>query len=498
MPSLSRKNDTDTRVGGWDYYIGLPMTDTRATNPIVAPDFLLDTEMARALYHDYAAAMPIIDYHCHLPPAQIAGNHRFANLTDVWLGGDHYKWRAMRANGIPESGITGDADPRQKHRNWAATLPYALRNPLYHWSHLELDRYFGVSDLLGPDNADDIYDRCTERLQHDDLSVRGMITGMNVKVICTTDDPTDTLEHHKTIAQDGFGTRVFPTFRPDKAMAIRTEGYNDYIDSLAAVVGYDITTYDDLIRALLERVDYFHSFGGRLSDHGLAQLYAVNYTTDDLEKTFAFRRSTGKNVSPEAARKFQTAVLIELGRKYHALGWTQQFHLGALRDNNARILRKLGNDAGVDSIGDFSQARGLSHLLNNLDTTDQLAKTIVYNLNPADNEVMATMVGNFNDGSVAGKMQYGSAWWFLDQLDGMEKQLDVLSNMGLLSRFVGMLTDSRSFLSFPRHEYFRRLLCSVFGRDVAAGKLPDDPKWIGQVVQNICFNNANNYFNFPS
>ena len=475
------------------------MTEPGIQNPIVTPDFLLHGAAARELYHDYAAGLPIIDYHCHLPPDQIATDHRFTNLTDVWLRGDHYKWRAMRANGVPEAGITGSAGDREKHRNWAATLPYTLRNPLYHWSHLELDRYFGVSDLLGPTNADGVYDNCTEQLQQAGNGVRGLIKQMNVKVICTTDDPTDSLEHHKKLAgEQDWGTKVYPSFRPDKAMDIRHEGYNDYIDKLAEVVGSEITTYDELINALNKRIDFFHALGCRVSDHGLTQLYAVSYKADDLEKTFAFRRSTGKQVSPEAARKFQTATLVELGKRYHALGWTQQFHLGALRNNNKRILRNLGADAGVDSIGDYSQARGMSHLFNALDDTDQLAQTIVYNLNPADNEVMATMVGNFNDGSVAGKMQYGSAWWFLDQLDGMEKQLNTLSNMGLLSRMVGMLTDSRSFLSFPRHEYFRRLLCNLFGQDIERGLLPDDRKWIGQIVQDISYNNANNYFKFPT
>ncbi len=475
------------------------MINTQAQNPIVDQHFLLRSAAARELYHDYAAGTPIIDYHCHLPPARIATDHQFANLTEVWLRGDHYKWRAMRANGIPESGITGDASDREKHRNWAATLPYTMRNPLYHWSHLELDRYFDVAGLLGLDNADRVYDNCTEQLQEAENSARGLIGQMNVQVICTTDDPTDSLEHHRKLSGEAdWGTKVFPTFRPDKSMDIRADGYNQYIDSLAQAAGQEINNYDDLLQALMTRIEYFHALGCRISDHGLTQLYAVDYKTADLEKTFAFRRTTGKQVSPEAARKFQTALLVELGRRYHALGWTQQFHLGALRNNNSRILRHLGADAGVDSIGDFSQARGMAHLFNTLDDTDQLAKTIVYNLNPADNEVMATMVGNYNDGSVAGKMQYGSAWWFLDQLDGMEKQINTLSNMGLLSRFVGMLTDSRSFLSFPRHEYFRRLLCNMFGQDIERGLLPDDRPFIGQLIQDISYNNAKNFFNFPS
>ena len=465
-------------------------------NPIVAPDFLLETEAARELYHDYAAGMPIMDYHCHLPPAQIATNHTFKNLTDAWLRGDHYKWRAMRANGIPESGITGEANDRQKHRNWAATLPYALRNPLYHWSHLELHRYFGVEDLLGPDNADKIYDHCGNRLQEPDCSVRGLLERMDVRIVCTTDDPTDSLGHHRALREEGYHIRMYSGFRPDKALAIDTPQYNAYIDRLSEVCGREIRSYTDLLEALLARIDYFHALDGRLSDHGLNQLYDVDYTEGELTSMFARRRG-GENVTPYEAQQFQTAVLIELGRAYHAKGWTQQFHLGAMRNNATRIVNKLGADAGVDSIGDYPQAAGLQRLLNTLDTTDQLAKTIVYNLNPADNELLATMVGNFNDGSVASKMQFGSAWWYLDQLDGMEKQLNVLSNVGLLSRFVGMLTDSRSFLSFPRHEYFRRLLCNLLGNDIKRGLVPDDRRFIGQMIQNICYTNAHNYFKFP-
>ena len=465
-------------------------------NPIVAENFLLYSEAARELYHDYAAGQPIIDYHCHLPPDQLASDHRFANLTDVWLRGDHYKWRAMRANGIPEDGITGSASDREKHRNWAATLPYAMRNPLYHWSHLELDRYFGESTLLGPDNADAVYDRCTELLQTPDYTVRSLVNRMNVKVICTTDDPTDDLAHHRAIAADPFGCQVLPGFRPDKAILIAAPGYNDYVDRLAAAADLEINTYDDLLEALRKRMAYFHDLGCRISDHGLNELCDVDYTDGEIRTIFTQARAN-RTVGTVEAEQFQTALLVELCREYHRLGWTQQFHLGALRNNNDRILRTLGSDAGVDSIGDFPQARGLARLLNTLDTSDQLTKTVVYNLNPADNEVFATMMGNFNDGSVAGKMQYGSAWWFLDQLDGMEKQLNVLSNIGLLSRFVGMLTDSRSFLSFPRHEYFRRLLCNMFGQDIERGLLPNDRRFIGGMIQDICYTNAKNYFNFP-
>ena len=471
------------------------MTST-LPNPIVAPDFLLETDAARELYHNYAAGMPIIDYHCHLSPAQIASNHQFTNLTDIWLRGDHYKWRAMRANGIPESGITGEADDRQKHRNWAATVPYTLRNPLYHWSHMELDRYFGIDELLSPDNADDVYDRCSNRLHEPELRVRGLLEGMDVRTVCTTDDPTDSLEHHRALREEGYKIRVYPGFRPDKALFIDRPEYNGYVDRLAEVTNRDISSYTDLLEALTQRIDYFHDLDGRVADHGLNQLYDVDYTEGELTELFARRRG-GENVSPHEVRVFQTAVLVELGKAYHARGWVQQFHLGALRNNNSRILRTVGSDAGVDSMGDFPQARGMQRLFDTLDRTDQLAKTVVYNLNPADNEVMATMVGNFNDGSVAGKMQFGSGWWFLDQLDGMEAQINVLSNMGLISRFVGMLTDSRSFLSFPRHEYFRRLVCNMFGNDIKRGLVPDDRRFIGKMIQDISYTNAHNYFNFP-
>ena len=465
-------------------------------NPIVAQDFLLETDIARELYHDYAAGMPIIDYHCHLPPAEIAADHAFANLTDVWLRGDHYKWRAMRANGIPEAGITGAASDREKHRNWAATLPYAMRNPLYHWSHLELDRYFGVSELLGPDNADAVYDHCSELLTQDDYRVRSLIDKMNVRVICTTDDPADDLRHHAAIAADQVACRVVPGFRPDKYLAIAADDFPAALRRLGAAAGKEIADLSDLLAVLADRVAYFHDLGCRVSDHGLNELFSDSCSPEEADGILRARLAE-EELTPTQIRGFQTAVLVELCRMYHARGWTQQFHLGALRNNNARILRTIGADAGVDSIGDFSQARGLAKLLDTLDGTDQLARTIVYNLNPADNEVIATMLGNFNDGSVAGKMQFGAAWWFLDQLDGMERQMNVLSNMGLISRFVGMLTDSRSFLSFPRHEYFRRLLCNMYGRDIQRGLLPDDRAFIGRTIQDICYNNATNYFNFP-
>jgi len=457
-------------------------------------NFLLQTETAKTLYHEYAKQMPIIDYHCHLPPDQIAANGNFKNLTQIWLYGDHYKWRAMRTNGVNEKYITGNAGDFEKFEQWAATVPYTMRNPLYHWTHLELQRYFGVNDILSPSTAKSIYDQCTEQLQTPDFTVRTLLTKMNVRVVGTTDDPLDTLEYHKQIAADGFEVKILPSFRPDKAMnSDDVAGLNAYIDKLEAVTNTSISNLDEYLAALKTRHDYFAANGCSVSDHGLEQIYAEDYTQEEIKAIFAKIRS-GAAISFEENLKFKSALLFEFALWDHEKGWVQQYHLGALRNNNARMLSQLGPDTGWDSIGDFSQARMLSKFLNRLDTQDKLAKTILYNLNPADNELMATMIGNFNDGSVAGKVQFGSGWWFLDQKDGMIKQMNALSNMGLLSRLVGMLTDSRSFLSYPRHEYFRRLLCNLFGDDVENGELPNDIQWIGKLVQDICYNNASNYF----
>lgn len=459
-------------------------------------NFLLQSATAQKLYHDYAKDMPIIDYHCHLPPDQIAADMNFDNLTQIWLYGDHYKWRAMRANGVNEDYITGKKSDFEKFEKWAETVPYTLRNPLYHWTHLELQRYFGVDAILSGKNAKEVYDTCTAKLQTPEYSIRGIIKKMNVKVICTTDDPIDNLEHHQKIAQDGFETKVVPAFRPDKAMAADdVAGLNAYIDKVAAVTNITIESFEDYLAALKQRHDYFAANGCKVSDHGLEQIYAEDYTETEISAIFIKIR-TNKEISYTEMLKFKSAMLVHFAHWDHEKGWVQQFHLGALRNNNARMLSQLGPDTGWDSIGDFSQARMLSKFLNKLDSTDQLAKTILYNLNPADNELMATMIGNFNDGSVAGKVQFGSAWWFLDQKDGMTKQINALSNMGLLSRLVGMLTDSRSFLSFPRHEYFRRLLCNLFGEDVENGELPNDIEWLGKIVQDICYYNAKNYFNW--
>jgi glucuronate isomerase len=457
-------------------------------------DFLLQTETAKELYHGFAREMPIIDYHNHLIPAEIAQDINFENLTQAWLYGDHYKWRAMRTNGINERYCTGDASDFEKFEQWAATVPYTLRNPLYHWTHLELQRYFDVKKLLSPSTAPEIYEACSAKLKTPEYSVKNLLRKMNVKVLCTTDDPVDTLEHHKKIKEDGFEISVLPAFRPDNAMnADDPLALNAYINKLEEVAGVSIGSFTDYVSALKKRHDFFAEMGCCVSDHGLEQLYAEDYTEIEIQNIFNLLRS-GKTISPVDSSKFKSALLVIFARWDHEKNWVQQFHLGSLRNNNSRMMRSLGPNTGWDSIGDFSQGKNLAKFLNRLDETDQLAKTILYNLNPADNELMATMTGNFNDGSIAGKIQYGSSWWFLDQKDGMIRQMNALSNMGLLSRFIGMLTDSRSFMSFPRHEYFRRILCNLFGDEIENGELPNDKAWIGKVIQDICYNNAKQYF----
>lgn len=459
-------------------------------------NFLLSNATAQRLYHEYAKGMPIIDYHNHLPPNEVAENKCFENITKVWLNGDHYKWRAMRANGVEEAYITGDKTDWEKFRAWAATVPYTLRNPLYHWTHLELQRYFGVHDILNADTAKKIYDATSAKLQTKEFSVRGLLEKMNVKLICTTDDPADNLEYHQQIKKDNWSVKVLPAFRPDKAMNVDdATSFNNYLTSLEKAADVSISTYNDYLAALKKRHEYFAANHCSVSDHGLEEIYAEDYTTTEIAGIFAKIRSGGA-LTLEENRKFKSSMLVTFAEWDYEKGFVQQYHLGALRNNNSRMLRQLGPDTGWDSIGDFSQAKSLSKFLNRLDKDNNLAKTIIYNLNPGDNELFATMIGNFNDGTAAGKIQWGSAWWFLDQKDGMTKQINVLSNMGLLSRFVGMLTDSRSFLSFPRHEYFRRLLCNIFGEEIENGELPNDVDWIGKVIQDICFNNANKYFNW--
>lgn len=465
-------------------------------NSFITENFLLETKTAEILYHEYAESLPIIDYHCHLPPSEIAKNKNFENLTKIWLDGDHYKWRAMRTLGIDEHFITGDAPDRQKFMKWAETVPYTVRNPLYHWTYMELKTYFGVDQLLKIDNAEKIYALCTEKLQKNDFSTRELIKKMNVETICTTDDPVDSLQHHEAIKNDKFEVDVLPTFRPDKAYAFdHVEGYNSYLDELEQVSNTHISSLNDLLEVLEKRIDFFHDRGCRLADHGLEKIYYSDTYKSELNSAFKKIRS-GKTLDDSQKRGLLYYILLQLSKLYKEKGWVQQYHLGALRNTNERMLRKLGPDTGFDSIGDFSQSRTLARFLNELDSTDQLAKTILYNLNPSDNEVMASMIGNFNDGSIKGKMQYGSAWWFLDQKDGIEKQLNTLSNLGLLSCFIGMLTDSRSFLSYSRHDYFRRILCNLIGNDVEKGLLPADLPWLGKIVSDICYFNAKEYFNF--
>ena len=460
-------------------------------------NFLLSNKTAEQLYHEFAKQMPVIDYHNHLPPQQIADDICFENLTQAWLYGDHYKWRAMRTNGVDESYCTGYKNDYDKFEQWAATVPYTLRNPLYHWTHLELQRYFHVHEILSPSTALDIYTDCSKKLQSKEYSVRNLLHKMNVEFLCTTDDPTDNLEHHQKIQDDGFGIKVLPTFRPDKALQVESEeSFNNYVNKLEGSCGLSIHSYDGYLEALQNRHDYFATMGCMVADHGLAQVYADDYTYHEIENIF-LKIHGGKSLEQDEQMKFKSAVLAELAKMNYAKGWVQQFHLGAIRNNNTRMMLELGADTGWDSIGDGISAATLSKFMDKLDADNMLAKTILYNLNPADNEKMATMVGNFNDGSVAGKIQWGSAWWFLDQKDGMVKQLNTLSNMGLLSKFVGMLTDSRCFLSYPRHEYFRRILCNLFGEEIENGELPNDIKWIGKVVQDICYYNAKRYFQLP-
>ncbi len=456
--------------------------------------FLLQTETARALYHTHAEKMPIYDYHCHLSVEDIAADRQFDNLTEPWLYGDHYKWRAMRANGIEEKYITGDVTDFDKFEKWAQTVPYTLRNPLYHWTHLELKRYFGIDGLLSADSAKRIYESCNQMLGTPEFSVRNLIRKMNVKLVCTTQDPLNSLEHHKKIKADGFEITVHTTWRPDKAMATENiEALNRWIDKLEKVADIEVKDFDSYLQALKKRHDFFHQMGCRLSDHGLETAYAEDYTQGRIKAIFAKIRA-GQTLDTAEQLKFKSAMLYEFAVMDAEAGWVQQFHFGALRNNNTRLLKTLGPDTGFDSIGDFQLAKPLSKFLDRLDCSNKLAKTILYNLNPRDNELIAAMTGNFQDGSVAGKIQWGSAWWFLDQKDGMEKQINALSNMGLLSRFVGMLTDSRSFLSYPRHEYFRRILCNLIGNDVETGLLPKDMTLLGQMVEDICYNNARNYF----
>lgn len=461
-------------------------------------NFVLQTETAQKLYHEHAAKMPIIDYHCHLVPSMVANDHQFRSITEAWLGGDHYKWRAMRTNGIDEKYCTGkDTSDWEKFEKWAETVPYTMRNPLYHWTHLELKTAFGIEKLLSPKTAREIFDECNEKLASPEYTARNLMRKYKVETVCTTDDPVDTLEHHIKTRNDGFEIKMLPTWRPDKAMAVESaSAFRSYVEQLAAVSDTKISAFDDMILALRKRQDFFAAQGCKLSDHGIEEFYAEDYTEAEIKAIFN-KIYGGKELTHEEILKFKSAMMVIFAEMDWEKGWTQQFHYGAIRNNNTRLFNQLGPDTGFDSIGTFNTAKAMSKFLNRLDTNNKLAKTILYNLNPADNEMIATMIGNFQDGTVAGKIQFGSGWWFLDQKDGMEKQMNSLSVLGLLSRFVGMLTDSRSFLSYPRHEYFRRTLCNLLGNDVEQGLLPhQELDFIGKIVEDISYNNAKNFFKF--
>lgn len=465
------------------------------------PDFLLETETAKDLYHNHAAKMPIIDYHCHLIPQMVAENKKFDSIAQIWLMGDHYKWRAMRSNGINERFCTGkDTTDWEKFEKWAETVPYTFRNPLYHWTHLELKTAFGIEETLNPENAKEIYDKCNDMIKNDPkFCPRGMMEHYNVEIVCTTDDPADSLEWHKVVKEDPTAkTRMLPTWRPDAGMNIEAATWKAYIEKLAEVAEVEIKDFASLNEALQKRHDFFDSMGCRLSDHGIEEFYDEPYTDAEINAIME-KALAGTTPTVEEQRKYKHAYLKAQGEMDYASGWTQQYHYGAIRNNNSKMFAQLGADTGFDSIGEFTTAKAMSHFLDELNTEGKLAKTILYNLNPCANEVIATMLGNFQDGSVAGKIQFGSGWWFLDQKDGMEKQMNALSVLGLLSRFVGMLTDSRSFLSYPRHEYFRRTLCNLLGNDIEAGIIPFtgyEEKRVRQMVEDICYNNAKKYFLF--
>lgn len=459
-------------------------------------DFLLQSETAKTLYHSYAEVMPIIDYHCHLSPKEIAENKKYKNITELWLGGDHYKWRAIRSNGVDEKFITGNADDRQKFMKWAETMPYLIGNPLYHWTHLELKRYFNISEALSPKTAEAIWEQCNEMLKGDDFSARGLIIRSNVETICTTDDPADTLEYHQAIKNDStFPVKVYPTFRPDKALNINMQGFAEYIARLGQAAGIAITSLQTLKEALQNRLDFFNDNGCRVSDHGLE--YAIYVDAPEAELDLIFKAAlSGKMPKQTEADGYKTHMLVFLGREYAKRGWAMQLHMGTIRNNNRRMFRTIGPDTGFDAIGDFHQAKSLAAFLDALDDTAELPKTILYSLSPRDNEALATIMGCFQGPEVAGKIQMGSAWWFNDQKDGMEKQMKDLANLGLLRRFVGMLTDSRSFLSYTRHEYFRRILCNIVGGWAENGEVNADMEMLGAMVQEISYLNAKNYFGF--
>ena len=463
------------------------------TNTFITDHFLLNSKEAETLYHQYAKDMPIIDYHNHLSAKQIAENAPLNNITDAWLSGDHYKWRGMRANGIDEKFITGRASKEEKFDKWAETVPYTLKNPLFHWTQLELKRYFNIDSILQLSSSKEVYKKANDLLAA--KTPADLLEDMKVEVACTTDDPIDNLSSHKKIAEQNFYTKVYPTFRPDELLLIESDEFQNYLKKMETCVGFSIGNLEDLLEAIQGRIDYFDSHGCRLSDYGLEQIYAIDFTKTSADIILK-KRLSNESITKNEAHLFASCILHELCKMYHAKGWVQQFHLGALRNNNSRLLKQIGADCGCDSIGDFDHGTSMSALFNKLDSENCLGKTIVYNLNPSQNELFATMMGNYSEAGIPGKMQWGSAWWFLDQKDGMEKQLETLSNVGLLSRFIGMLTDSRSFLSFPRHEYFRRILCNLMAEDLKKGLIPNDIPFVGKMIQDICYNNAAAYFDF--
>ncbi len=460
----------------------------------ITDDFLLQNDTARTLYHEYAKSEPIFDYHCHLPPEDVAGNRRFANLFEIWLEGDHYKWRAMRANGVPEPLCTGDADPYEKFLAWCKTVPHTLRNPLYHWSHLELQRYFDIDLPINEDTAKEIWEAGNETLKSDDLSAHGILKRFKVKVVGTTDDPTDSLENHQAIQSMDLETKVIPTFRPDKGLQVdNPTAFNEWVDRLSEVAGIAIDSLSSFLDALKKRHDFFHEMGGRLTDHGLERCFYAETSEATVSNVFNNARK-GTAATKSEREQFGFFLMREVGRWNAEKAWTMQLHLGALRSNNTRMFNAVGPDTGFDSIGDTPQVETMGKFFDSLDQTNQLPKTVVYNLNWSDNYSVATMLGNFQDGVIPGKMQLGTGWWHLDQKEAMAAQMNALSNLGLFPRFVGMLTDSRSFLSYPRHEYFRRILCNLVGTDVENGELPKDMELVGGMVRNICYQNAVDYF----
>lgn len=460
-------------------------------------DFLLQTKTARNLYHEHAEGLPIIDYHCHLDPKMVAEDHKFRSITELWLGGDHYKWRALRANGISERYITGDASDWEKFEKWADTIPYTFRNPLYHWTHLELKTCFGLDTILKPETAKEIYDECNEKLHSPEFSAMNLMRHYNVETVCTTDDPIDSLEHHIKIRNSGFEVNVLPTWRPDKAMAVENPVvYQNYINSLSKVSGINITSFKDVVDALRIRHKFFEEQGCKLSDHGIEVFYAEDYSESEIEIIYN-KVISGKELNEPETNKFRSAMMLEFGIMDAETNWTQQFHFGPLRNNNSKMFNSIGPDTGFDSMCDSNSAKSMAKYFDRLNSLEKLTKTIVYNLNPRDNEMVATMIANFQDGTIPGKMQFGAGWWFLDQKDGMEKQMNTLSYQGLLSRFVGMLTDSRSLVSYARHEYFRRIMCNLIARDVENGEIPvSEMSRVEHMVEDISYYNAKKYFNF--